>query len=212
MGTQPTVMTSQASSQLSGRDQDAALAYYVSSLPSAGPASGPFYAHRPSSPLLSNGSPTNSVSSHSSDRCRLVSIVLLIIRCSYLSILLVKLFLKFVLIPWLFFHRKPYGDLGNVSMETVTLFLWLVLIYMTIFVIIGIIGILDDNLYLVTCFLFLMDMEIIICLCNDYIDSNHRTIGTSIVIVTLTFLYLVLVMVEKQLLRKHRHEHPVNYV
>lgn len=147
-----------------------------------------------------------------SDRCRFLSAVLLVIRCSYLSILLLKLFLKFTLIPWLFFHKKPYGDLNNVSMETVTLFLWLVLIYMTIFIIIGIIGILDDNLYLITCFLFLMDMEIIICLYNDYIEINTRTIIMSTIIIALTSVYMSLVFTEKRLLRKHRHEHPVNYV
>ena len=162
-----------------------------------------------STPLLRR-SPANSlIDQESNNRCRTVSRILLLVRCSYLTILLIKLFLKFVLIPWLFFHKKPYGDLDNVSLETVTIFLWLVLIYMTIFVIIGIIGILDDNLYLISCFLFLMDMEVIICLYNGYIDSSTRTVTLSVSVVTLTSVYMALVLLERKMLRAHRHEHPI---
>lgn len=147
-----------------------------------------------------------------SNRCRLISFVLLLIRFAYQLILLLKLFLKFILIPWLFFHKKPYGDLDNVSLETVTIFLWLILIYMTIFVIIGIIGILDENLYLISCFLFLMDMEIVICLWNGYIDYNVKTCTLSAAVILLTSVYLTLVLVERRLLKKHSNEHPSSYV
>lgn len=197
------------------RDQDAAplagsLAEYERNAP---PGAQSFYYPSPyssgSTPLLRR-SPANSlIDQESNNRCRSVSRILLLIRFSYLSILLIKLFLKFILIPWLFFHKKPYGDLDNVSLETVTIFLWLVLIYMTIFVIIGIIGILDDNLYLISCFLFLMDMEIIICLYNGYIDTSSRTVGLSVAVIALTSVYMCLVMIERKMLKQHRHEHPI---
>lgn len=148
--------------------------------------------------------PINPIQSHPCvtihDNTKNISVMLFLIRLSYFSVLIVKLFLKFYLVPYLFFAKKPYGDISNVSMETITIFLWLILIYMTIFVVIAIIGIIDENFFLILCFLLLMDLEIIVCLYNNYIDTNSSfTIIISGIVLSFTFLYLLLICFESTL-------------